>query len=286
MHPEVTAIITTHVRPERVFEALASVYQETHQSIEIVVVDDGGTFVAPVHGGEPRFRVLDGPRSGVGHARNRGLEVARGEYVIFLDDDDVAMPHRVARLLNAARDQDAALCFGMTRRVIEGTNEILDRVPTHLMATSGAVGFCDLLACAPHVNAVLVRTEALHAVGGFDAGAEHFDDWSAWLRIADQGKRIWCISDTVAEWRLHEQGLSGQVLENRAMKARLISLFGRLMSCLSTHNARAVATAREIVESTRIVTYDDYAEAMARVRELLHVGGTCLGRASAELACA
>src|SRR5689334_20924575 len=175
MRPDVTAVITTHVRPDRVCEAMDSVRRETHRGIEIVVVDDGGTFVRPDHGSEIPFRLVHGPKLGVGHARNRGLAAARGEYVIFLDDDDVAMPHRIARLVTAAREQDATLCFGMTRRVVDGTEEVLDCVPTHLPATSGAVDFGDLLACNPHVNAVLVRTEALRAVGGFDAGADHFD---------------------------------------------------------------------------------------------------------------
>ena len=266
MRPGVTAEITTHGRPDRVHEALASVRRETHQDIEIVVVDDCGAFGTSGYGMDRPFRIVHGPRRGVGHARNRGLAAAHGRYVIFLDDDDVAMPHRIARLVRAADEQDATLCFGLTRRVVDDTAEVLGCVPTHLIATSGVVGFRDLLACAPHVNAVLVRTEALRDAGGFDAGAEHFDDWSAWLRIADGDARMWRIVDTVADWRLHEQGLSGQVLQGRAMKARLVSLFDRLEPCLSTENADAVATARAIVESSRIVTYDDYADAMALAR--------------------
>lgn len=277
MFPDVTAVITTHGRPTRVYEALASVRSETHRDIEIVIVDDGGAFVAPGDIAEGAARVIRGGGSGVGRARNLGLEAARGEYVIFLDDDDVAMPHRIARLLSVARDRQAALCFGMTRRVADRTAEVLGDVPTHLIA-SGAIGFCDLLTCAPHVNAVLARTEALRAVGGFDTGAEHFDDWSAWLRIADRDAILWCVPDTVADWRIHEQGLSAQVLQRRAMKERLLSLFERLRECLSGENGRAVAAARHIVQTAEITTYDDYADTMARARKVLHAEGICFGR--------
>lgn len=275
MPPEVTAVITTHARPAHVYEALASVQAETHASVDIVVVDDGGSFVAPAADSGRPVRVVSGAHLGVARARNLGLDTARGEFVIFLDDDDVALPHRIASLLHAARLHDASLCFGMTRRVTEDGMALAD-VPTHAIA-AGSVGFCDLLACAPHINAVLVRTDVLRAVGGFDTSAEHFDEWSAWLRIADRGAVIWRIRDTVAEWRIHPEGLSGRVLQNGAMKARLLSLFERLQPDLSSENAGAIAAACHIVGNAPIVTYDDYADAMAAARQTLYAEGACFG---------
>jgi len=62
------------------------------------------------------------------------------------------------------------------------------------------------------------------------------------------------------------------------MKARLLSLFDRLRSCLSSENAGAVKAARDIVQSAKIITYDDYADAMALARETLHGEGSCFGR--------
>ncbi|HKR64527.1 MAG TPA: glycosyltransferase family 2 protein [Thermoanaerobaculia bacterium] len=258
MPPEVTAVITTHVRPLHVHEAVASLRAEVHADVEIVVVDDGGDLGAM--GSD--VRIVRGDALGVGRARNLGLAAARGDFVIFLDDDDVALPHRVATLLNAAREVGAGVCFGRTRRVVVGTSIVLDAVPTHL-ASNGFVGFNDILSCNPHVNAVLARTDLLRAVGGFDAEASHFDDWSAWLRLADRGARIWSVADVVAEWRMHGSGLSAQVLHIRAMKARLVALFDRLEGELSPEHARAVADARRVVLSHEIHTYDDYVHAMA-----------------------
>jgi|GEM_PF-1903638 len=275
MSPEVTAVITTRGRPDRVHHALASLRAETHANVEVIVVDDGA-FDATAAGLHFAFRLLRGSHLGVGRARNLGLDAARGEYVIFLDDDDVALPHRISSLVQAARDRQADLCFGMTRRVVDDTAEVLSDVPTQLLS-SGAIGFCDLLTCAPHINAVLVRTETLRAVGGFDSGAEHFDDWSAWLRVADRSSIMWCIAETVAVWHLHPHGLSALVLQAQAMKLRLVSLFERLQPSLSTENARAVAAAGRIVASTNIHTYDDYANAMAAARDALHATGSCFG---------
>ncbi|HET7435772.1 MAG TPA: glycosyltransferase family 2 protein [Thermoanaerobaculia bacterium] len=262
MSPEVTAVITTHVRPLHVREAIASVRAETHRDVEIVIVDDGGEFTASAPDLDPGIRIVRGDSLGVGRARNLGLAAARGEFIIFLDDDDVALPHRIATLLSEARRTGASLSFGRTSRVVAGATMTLDAVPTHV-ALSGPIGFGDLLTCNPHINSVLARTDVLRAAGGFDAGASHFDDWSAWLRIADRGAVISSVSDIVAEWRLHTDGLSAQLLTIRAMKSRLIALFQRLEACLSPEGAAALAIARHVVMANDIVTYDDYVRVIA-----------------------
>jgi len=130
----------------------------------------------------------------------------------------------------------------------------------------GEVGFCDVLACAPHVNSVLVRTSALRGIGGFDVAARHFDEWAAWLRLADRNAVMRCVGEIVAEWRIHEKGLSGEIMSAGAMKPRLLALFDRLHGELSEENARAVAFARRAVEASEILTYDDYVEAMTAAR--------------------
>lgn len=265
MPAEVTAVITTHARPEHIHEALASVCAETFKDLECVVVDDGGTFEPPAAGSGIDVRVLRGSRLGVAQARNLGLAAARGTFVIFLDDDDVALPNRITTLIDAARRFDADLCYGLTRRAVADSALTLPHVPTGLMP--GGVGFCDVLTCAPHVNSVLVRTSVLRKIGGFDVEARHFDDWSAWLRLADQNVVMRCVGEVVAEWRIHGQGLSAEVMHARAMKTRLTALFDRLQTQLSEESARAVAVAQLVVAASEILTYDDYVEAMTAARD-------------------
>ncbi len=277
MPPEVTAVITTHARPDAVQEALASVSAETYPDIECVVVDDGGTFEPPATGLGIELRVVRGSQLGVAAARNLGLAAARGKFVIFLDDDDVALPNRITTLVDAARQFDADLCFGLTRRAVAGSTLALPHVPTERLS-HGDIGLCDVLTCAPHINSVLVRASALRDIGGFDAEAHHFDDWSAWLRLADRNVIMRCVDDVVAEWRIHGNGLSGEILHAGAMKSRLTALFDRLRTQLSEEGIRAIAAAQTVAASSEIVTYDDYVQAMAATRAALHATGACLGR--------
>jgi hypothetical protein len=259
-----------------VYDALASVCAETYPNIECVIVDDAGTFHVPNQSIARPMRVLRSDMGGVASARNVGLEAARGEFVIYLDDDDVALPERIATLVDAAEWHGADMAFGRTRRVLSGSATRLPDVPTTAVP-SDHIGLCDIVTCTPHVNSVLVRTSALRAAGGFDLNASHFDDWSAWIRLADRKARICSSRSVVAEWRLHDAGLSGKVLEIRAMKTRILSLFKNLASQLTTDGAAAIAAARDVVLSSDVLTYDDYAEAMIEAQQTLHSAGQCIG---------
>ncbi|WP_158239560.1 glycosyltransferase family 2 protein [Streptomyces carminius] len=106
----VSVIIPTHNRPERLAVALQSVRTLDFDSrqLEVIVVNDHGSPVDDVVEEAGRYmnvQLIDQPsQSGPSAARNRGLEVARGEFVAFLDDDDVFSPQHLAGTLPLLRD--------------------------------------------------------------------------------------------------------------------------------------------------------------------------------------
>ncbi len=77
MPPEVTAVVTTHVRPVHVFDALASVRAETHNGLEIIVVDDGGEFTAPAEILDSEVRIVRSDSGAVGFCRGMRHMVRR-----------------------------------------------------------------------------------------------------------------------------------------------------------------------------------------------------------------
>ena len=95
--PTVSVVIPTFNRADLVVEALGSVFAQTLDDLEAILVDDGSTDgtaerVRERFAGESRLRVLEKPNGGASSARNRGLDVARGRYVAFLDSDDLYLP--------------------------------------------------------------------------------------------------------------------------------------------------------------------------------------------------
>ena len=99
MVPLVSVIIPTYNRADLVQEALASVKAQTFRDFEIVVVDDGGTDgTCEVLSAWRETRVLRHPgRRGVSAARNTGITAARGQWLAFLDSDDLWLPDKLAR---------------------------------------------------------------------------------------------------------------------------------------------------------------------------------------------
>lgn len=105
----VTVVMPAYQRAAVIGPAVASVLGQTYQHLEVLVVDDGSTdgtaeAVEAAAGGDPRLRVIRlAANEGRSAARNAGLDEARGEFVTFIDSDDLYAPQRIERLVSAAR---------------------------------------------------------------------------------------------------------------------------------------------------------------------------------------
>lgn len=112
--PAVSVVIPTYKRPNLLVRSLHSVLGQSFNDLEVIVVVDGskdGTpqMVAAI--GEPRVRVIVHERNkGAPAARNTGIKAAKGAFVAFLDDDDIWLPGKLEKQMQAIADYDALLC--------------------------------------------------------------------------------------------------------------------------------------------------------------------------------
>ena len=121
----VSVVIPTYNRSYCVADAVESVLAQSHPPVECVVVDDGSvdgtyTFLANRFGDDGRVRVLGGANRGVSAARNRGVGAARGEFVTFVDSDDVMCPGAVESLLDCMARRRADAAVGRFERILAG----------------------------------------------------------------------------------------------------------------------------------------------------------------------
>lgn len=195
-HPKVSVILPTFDRARELPAALASVLQQDFSDLELIVVDDASsdeTAELPCLRGDPRIRyVALTQRSGGGAARNRGLELARGEWVAFQDSDDRWHAGKLSRQLAALQearsgDPDFAAIFCRYRRLLPGSKEQIEPAAESIPEDG------DLLEALLYRSLIgtptlIAQREMLERVGGFDASIPRFQDWELAIRIAADSK--------------------------------------------------------------------------------------------------
>jgi glycosyltransferase involved in cell wall biosynthesis len=194
--PEVSIVIPSHNRWPLLRRTLAGALAQEGVDHEVIVVDDGssdGTSERLAALREPRLRAFRHERGrGVAHARNRGLAEARGEWVAFLDDDDLWAPGKLRSQLDAARGRDAPFAFASAVVVDEGLNPVdVQRAP----AAEGVLERVLSWQAVPGGCSNAISTTALaREVGGFDAGLSMAADWDMWIRLllAAEGRAAAC----------------------------------------------------------------------------------------------
>ncbi len=182
-NPKVSVVLPSRDRPAEVRRAVASVLAQTFTDWELVVIDDGSASAARLEDLEQldwRVTVMrnDEPE-GVARARNRGVGSARGEWIAFLDDDDVWHPSKLEVQLARARDTGASFVY-TAATVIDGDRRVYvqSAVPDDVYARMLTR---DSIVRSP--STVLVRRDNLIAVGGFDSRLSVVADWELWLRL-------------------------------------------------------------------------------------------------------
>lgn len=197
----VSALIVVHDGERHLAEAIESVLAQTRPAAELVVVDNASTDrsgeIARDFGGI--VRVVEEPRLGVGHARNAALEAAAGEYLSFLDHDDLWEPHRLEVQLAAfEEDPDLDIVFGHVVQFLDGVDpELAARIKVSTEPQPGL-----------NISTILAPRRTWDRVGSW-SGSEQVGEGLVWLvRANDLGLRRRMLADVVARRRIHGDNMS------------------------------------------------------------------------------
>ena len=189
--PLVSAVIPAYNAQAYVAQAIESVLAQTYAPVEIVVVDDGsddGT-ERVVRGFGPRVRLYRQAHGGPGAARNLGVAKSTGPLLAFLDADDLWMPDKLERQVEALQQSsECGMVFGMVQQFQQGGGTEPPQ-PGHFAGT------------------LLVRREAFNKVGPFaeDLHVAEFIDWYA--RATDLGLTWRLLDQVVLRRRIHGENL-------------------------------------------------------------------------------
>ena len=201
--PLISCIVPVFNGEHYLREALESIFTQTYRPLEVIVADDGSTdgTAAIVAEYSERVRHLGQPNTGAPAARNLGLRAACGEFIAFLDADDLWHPEKLARqMARFATRPKLDLCITFVQNF--WSPELQEKVPW----------FADHPLAKPFPGyvapALLARRALFDAIGWFNSDLHHGDmkDW--FLRAAEYGAVIEALTDILVYRRLHETNMS------------------------------------------------------------------------------
>jgi glycosyltransferase involved in cell wall biosynthesis/SAM-dependent methyltransferase len=185
-------------------ETLESLVGQTFRRWEAIVVDDGSTDQTPEIAGEfamrdSRIRITRQPAGGESAARNRGIELSRFDWLLFLDADDLILPAHLQLLtdrISKAPHLDAVHC-GWARLAPDGRLSDDRYGPDLEDLFDNLARFCTFA-----IHTCLVKRSLVEGVGRFDTSLRTCPDWDLWQRVARAGARFGSLAEVLALYRM------------------------------------------------------------------------------------
>jgi glycosyltransferase involved in cell wall biosynthesis len=263
MSPAVSVILPVFDRLKYLKMAIESVLAQDFKDWELIIADDGSGPETQEYltslAGRPQLKILRLKHCGVPAAvRNAGLRAATGEFVGFLDSDDIWLPQKLQAQMHALRLNNACLWSYTHFALIDASGRHMVERRTNLQARSQDKVLDSLLREESTVvtPSVVVRRDLLEELGGYDETLRACEDYDLWLRLASRSEAS-CIDQPLVLVRRHREHSFDDITCLRSMQQILESLqtsdaVPHLAQCiterrmrLSVNLARAYAVQRQ-----------------------------------------
>jgi glycosyltransferase involved in cell wall biosynthesis len=211
VEPLISAVIPVFQGEAYLADAIRSVLAQTHNRMECIIVDDGSTDGSPeiARGFGSSVRYTCQENAGVSAARNRGASLAKGEYLAFLDQDDVWLARRCERQLDALMGSTASLALCAVTEVDAELNRLrVCRLDTEDDLLEGMLMFgATTVSCS---SAALVPRSSFFELGGFDERLGISADWEYLVRNLLAGE-VEYVNEPLVLYRRHGENWSRRV---------------------------------------------------------------------------
>ncbi len=236
--PLITVVVVNHNYGRYLAECIESVLAQTYRNIEVIVVDDGSTdnSLCVLQAYVERIFIIQQENKGVSAARNVGLFKGRGQWIAFLDSDDVWRPTKLREQSKYLQDSavgmvfcgvehtdELGLCLGYTSPVV--ASDVLPKLVTFAPVTIAGG------------STAVVRADCLRDLGGFDENLSTAADLDMWTRIAAQYE-IRAVTAPLVKCRRHSSSMSLDVALFERDNYRLLTKAFSNPSCARIHHLR------------------------------------------------
>lgn len=210
--PLVSVVIAAYNAAQFLPATLASATSQTYPHLEIHVVDDGSTdetaaLLERARLGDSRITVHQQPNRGQASAKNLGVERSRGEYVAFLDADDVWMPDKIALQVPLMAPEDVGVCYTDTM-FIDENGQLFSR--PRLEYHSGWITEPLFLDNFVNFPSTMVKRRCFDELGMFDEDLTMGIDWDLWLRFSTRYRFVY-LDQPLLQYRVWAGQMSSNI---------------------------------------------------------------------------
>jgi glycosyltransferase involved in cell wall biosynthesis len=196
--PVATVIVAAYNGEKFLRETLESLFAQDFDAYDVVFVDDGSEDATGEIARSFPLRYVRQANQGLPAARNAGLAIAEGEFIAFLDDDDVLPPNKLSLQVRHLREHPETGCVvGRCEWIFEGIDPpSLKRDP--IFGELGGIQFVT----------AMIRRETLEQLGGFDPTYLYAEDRDLFVRMREHGVKIDVLGEVVLYKRLHGSNMT------------------------------------------------------------------------------
>ncbi len=251
--PQVSVVIPAYNIAPYIAETLGSVFAQTFTDFEVIVVNDGSPdteeFERALQPFLDRIVYLKQQNGGASVARNAGLQAARGEFVAFLDGDDLWLPNYLQEQMKFIQTRGCDLaCADAT---FFGNSN--DQAPSYMVAWMddapevGDFDFLELVDAKRSVitSGVVARRHTIIDIGLFDPDLRRAQDFDLWLRLACAGHRLSFQRKALLKYRCRTDSLSGGVINSHRRELRIFDKIEQSYELSAEQRTQVVETIRK-----------------------------------------
>jgi len=208
--PAISVIIPTLNRRNLLKRAVKSVLEQSIPIEEIIVVDNGSTdgTRSMLRSNFPRVHCITEHKLGVSAARNRGISIAKGNWIAFLDSDDAWLPTKLEKQV-AAHSKNSDFRLIHTDEIWYREGKRVNQMKKHKKRGGDIFENC-LLLCCISPSSVLLRKDLIQDVGLFDDALPACEDYDLWLRITSGESVLYVDEALTIKYGGHEGQLSSK----------------------------------------------------------------------------
>jgi teichuronic acid biosynthesis glycosyltransferase TuaG len=225
-------------------KSIESVLYQTYPYWELLVIDDGSTdstkdVVRKFLGLDSRIKYFYQDNGKQGKARNLGIEKSKGEYLAFLDSDDLWFPNKLEIQIQGIIEKDVDLIF-CDSYIFSDDNSILesDKVGVKDGVYSGENAVKIFIECNRiPILTVLAKKSAIQKVGGFieNDDVQYGEDYHLWLKLLLNGSIFYSTDQVLAKYRVHSESVT---MQDKYQFYKILELFYDLKSFRAEYSNR------------------------------------------------